>query len=166
MKQHKWHKEIKALIERLDYVDGKLFWKIPPKNHPSLLGKEAGSIDSHGYKQIHHAGKNIFTHHIVWLMFNNDMPEQIDHIDRNRFNNNIENLRPATNTTNQHNTGIRKDNTSGHTGITFKKETNKWNVRIQTNGKRQNIGTYNNLTEAINAYKIAKGKYRAETQMV
>lgn len=166
MKPHKWAKEIKNLIERLDYVDGKLFWKIPPKNHPSLLGKEAGSIDSHGYRQIHHSGKNIFTHHIVWLMFNDDMPEQIDHIDRNRLNNRIENLRPATNMTNQHNAGIRKDNTSGYTGITFKKETEQWNVRIQTNGKRYNIGTYDDLAGAIDAHNMAKGKYRAETQMV
>ena len=58
-----------------------------------------------------------------------------------------------------------KDNTSGYTEITFKKETEQWDVRIQTDNKRYNIGTYDDLAEAIEAHNMAKGKYRAETQM-
>lgn len=46
------------------------------------------------------------------------------------------------------------------------KETEQWNVRIQTDGKRYNIGTYDDLAEAIEAHNMAKGKYRAETQVV
>ena len=161
-KPHKWAKEIKNILR---YEDGKLYWAKQVSNRIKVKD-EAGSIDSHGYIQIKIDGKPRLAHQIVWLMFNDKLPEQIDHINRIRTDNRIENLRPATNMSNQHNAGIRKDNTSGHTGITFKKETEQWNVRIQTDGKRYNIGTYDDLAEAIEAHNIAKGKYRAETQMV
>lgn len=162
MKQHKWHKEIKDILR---YENGKLYW-IKRKSNRVKIGDEAGSIDSHGYTQLKIDGKSRLAHQIIWLMFNDKLPEQLDHINRIRTDNRIENLRPATNMTNQHNAGIRKDNTSGYTGITFKKSTGQWNVRIQTAGERYNIGTYDDLTNAIDAHNIAKGKYRAETQMV
>jgi hypothetical protein len=169
MKPHKWAKEIKDLIKRLDYVDGKLYWKHPPKNRLNLLGKEAGSVDSHGYRQIKMGvyGKttNIFVHHIIWVMFNDDMPEQIDHIDRNRLNNNIENLRAANNTSNQHNASIRKDNKFGCAGIVYRKNLNKFCARINSNKVTYELGYFDYLNDAINAYKTAKEKYHGKTQM-
>lgn len=87
-------------------------------------------------------------------MFNDSYPEQLDHIDRNRQNNKIENLRAATNTTNQHNASTRKDNTSGCTGV--HKKNGKWQARIASFGKRIHLGVFELKQDAINAYKKAK----------
>ena len=78
----------------------------------------------------------------------------VDHIDNNRLNNNIANLRFATNTENNQNASIRKDNTSGHKGISFDKKKNKWHAYIQIDGNKKHLGYFDKIEEAINARKL------------
>ena len=61
----------------------------------------------------------------------------IDHIDENKSNNNVENLRWATNQDNQFNSGISKNNTSGFKGISYNKKLKKYSARICINNISQ-----------------------------
>lgn len=91
------------------------------------------------------------------LFFNGTFPEQVDHDNRVRNDNRIENLKSANNTTNQHNSGKRLDNTSGFIGVTQKGD--KWSARISAYGKRINLGLFDTKEEAALSYKVAKNLY-------
>jgi hypothetical protein len=82
----------------------------------------------------------------------------IDHIDNNSLNNKIENLRECTITQNNHNTKLRKNNTSGHKGVTWCKKAKKWKVAINANGKYHYFGLYVNLEDAIKVAIEARKK--------
>ena len=86
----------------------------------------------------------------------------VDHIDSNRKNNRIENLRPATRSQNCSNTGIGKKNTSGCKGVYWKKDSKKWSVQIQANGKRINIGIFDNLELADLVAQEARDKFHGK----
>ena len=75
----------------------------------------------------------------------------IDHIDNDKLNNNISNLRWATNQENQRNAKLRKDNTSGTKGVTFDKSKNRWKAQIQIDGIINHLGYYLSLEEAKQA---------------
>jgi hypothetical protein len=86
----------------------------------------------------------------------------VDHIDNNRLNNNINNLRFATFKENSRNSKIRSDNTSGIKGVTFNKKMNKWMAQIQMDGKNKYLGLYEKFEDAINARVKASTKYFGE----
>ena len=79
----------------------------------------------------------------------------IDHIDGNSENNHISNLRWVTKSENglNRNNKLRKDNISGHKGICFCKQKNKWKITYQKDGKSIHGGFYDTKEEAIANYK-------------
>ncbi len=78
----------------------------------------------------------------------------IDHIDTDTTNNYVNNLRWCTHAENMQNRSISSDNTSGSTGVSYHKKSNKWSARIGINGKQQHIGLYETKEEAITARKL------------
>jgi len=88
------------------------------------------------------------------------MPKYIDHIDNNPSNNRIENLRPTSSMQNSWNQKTRKTNTSGHKGICWSKNAQKWTARCMINGKSKFLGQYENITQAIEIVR----KFREENQ--
>jgi hypothetical protein len=92
-------------------------------------------------------------HRLVAITFleNEDDKPCIDHIDGNRQNNHIENLRFATYSENSHNAKTRKDNISGHKGIRYDEITKRWRVRITIDGTQIHLGGYVNKEDAIQA---------------
>jgi hypothetical protein len=87
---------------------------------------------------------------------------QIDHVDRCGLNNRKANLRIATASQNQHNQGVRKNNTTGAKGVSFDKRSGKWYARIKLNGQRFNLGTFVSLEEARGAYAAAAEKMHGD----
>lgn len=73
----------------------------------------------------------------------------VDHIDRNRLNNQKSNLREADIFINNQNIGLNNKNTSGHRGVAWDKLTNKWISRLQVNGKVYWLGRHATKEEAI-----------------
>ena len=119
--------------------------------------------EKNGYKLVS-LKKNkkwkIFTVHrlvaIAFLKNPNNKP-MIDHIDENKANNNVKNLRWASDQENQYNQGKYKNNTSGYKGVSFNKKANKYESRIRINGKLKHMGYYETAEEASEAYE-AKAK--------
>src|ERR1035437_6402891 len=88
--------------------------------------------------------------------------ERVDHRDLNGLNNQRKNLRLANDTENNRNVGIRRDNTSGYKGVTWRYDNQSWQTRIQVNKKRIHLGYFTNPREAALAYDVAALKYFGE----
>ena len=84
---------------------------------------------------------------------------QIDHLDHDRSNNRIENLRLVTHKENGRNISKKKNNTSGITGVRWNKARQKWVAQISINKKGIYLGLYNNLLDAVAARKRAEKFY-------
>ena len=140
-----------------EYKDGNLIWKI--KN---TKGKVAGSLKPTGYKVIEVDGKNIMAHRLVWIMHNGNFDGYIDHIDGNRANNRIENLRIVDKVKNQWNRKISHNNKIGIKGIRLRKDNNKFEARICVNSKRIVLGSFDDLELAKLVIIEARNKYHKE----
>lgn len=91
---------------------------------------------------------------MAWLYVYNEMPIQIDHINGDRTDNRLVNLRNVTQNENAKNTKLHKRNTSGVTGV-YKTKTS-WIARICINSKDTLVGTYQTKEEAVRARKQAE----------
>lgn len=80
------------------------------------------------------------------------LPDQIDHINRNKSDNRIENLRRCSHSTNQINTNDR-NSSSGVRGVRQVDKTGRWMARIYKDGKEIRVGTFATLEEASVAYR-------------
>lgn len=118
-------------------------------------GDKPNHSDGRGCVRVY--GKTYLTHRLIWLLVYGEWPEyEIDHLDRDPMNNKIENLRAATRIENQHNHGVRKDNSSGYIGVYFFKRDNNYRAQIALNGKRIHLGYYPTAEEAFLAYMLGK----------
>lgn len=152
------------------YNEGQLIWRQRPQGMFSTVqscnswnakyaGQLAGTPDGRGYFKVG-INKTIYKlHRIIYKMFHGTDPIEIDHIDGNKMNNNIDNLRSATRKGNCRNYPIRKDNTSGVTGVYWYKRLSLWNSTISANGKHIKLGYFHDKFEAIAARKSAEIRY-------
>ena len=85
-----------------------------------------------------------------------------DHKDRNELNNLESNLRPCNQSQNAMNRNVQKHNTSGYSGVSWRKDTQKWRVRIHINNKETTIGEFVNKEDAIRTRLEAEAKYYGE----
>lgn len=114
-------------------------------------------LNANGYAATRHNGKNTIFHDIAFP--NRSKAQLIDHINGNRLDNRLENLRFVNRTQNNMNKGLRCDNTSGYTGVAWDKSKGKWVVQIQIDGKNKHIGRYASKKDAVNARIKAEEKY-------
>lgn len=123
-------------------------------------GAKAGSPNSNGYLLIGIKGRLYPAHRLAWLWVHGTMPaDQIDHIDGNRANNALANLREATNSQNQRNRGSTKRNTSGFKGVSWRKGEERWYAQIAASGRNIFLGYYDTPDAAAAAYAAAAAKY-------
>lgn len=142
----------------LDYSPstGVFIWKDRGRGVPfkrSIIGKEAGSAHSSGYWSISVNGTKYLAHHLAWLYSYKSWPTSfIDHINLNKRDNRIENLRLASPAQNSANASLRIDNTSGYRGVTFEPRRKKWIAILGHEGKRKQLGSFSTPEEAAAAY--------------
>jgi hypothetical protein len=144
--------DINLLRELLSYnpESGELRWKVKRKR--VSIGDLAGYTHANGYIMLKTMGSNWRAHRICWALHYGEDPElHIDHINGQRSDNRISNLRLVTSSENNLNTKLRCDNTSGHRGVRYNKLRDKWEARLSLNGKLLFLGNYNCVEEAINA---------------
>jgi len=149
--------ELNALLE---YRDGKLFWKV--SRGRIKIGSEAGRLISSGYKQVGFKGKVYLQHRLIWVMHGNDPVDCLDHIDGDRLNNRIENLRPATKTENNWNAILKITNTSGIKGVTWNKNRTCWQGHVGYKGKQHHVGCFKNKEECAKAVKEFREKLHGD----
>ena len=148
------------IYDYFEYRNGELFWK--KTNSPrAKIGSQAGYLRK-GYKNIGFNLKEYPTHHIVFFMFKGYLPKMIDHIDGNRLNNKIENLREANFNENARNSKKPSNNTSGYKGVCWNKTKKKWQANITINNKLFFLGRFDNKELAYKAYCNAATKHFGE----
>ena len=95
-------------------------------------------------------------HRLVWIWHNGDPGQMVvDHINRDRHDDRIENLRLASYSENRRSSGMFKTNTSGYKGVTFEKTVGRWKAYIYLNNKRKHLGIFPTKEEAAAAYQQA-----------
>lgn len=148
-------------IIRYDEHTGELFNKVPRGLKTIGERAEANTADaSTGYLNVNIRKKKYHAHRIAWFLHCGEMPKlQIDHIDHNKLNNKITNLREVTHRENSLNRGINKNNTSGTVGVIWCKRDSKWRVSIRVNYKKIHLGHFFIKEEAIKARRHAERIY-------
>jgi len=149
--------------ELFRYEDGKLFWKVSP-SRKVRAGDSAGSMGK-DYMRVGYKGSTaIFIHKIVWELHHGPVPYgmRIDHINRDKLDNRIENLRLATAAQNSHNSR-QAGGSSKYKGV-YKAgwDENKWFAKMTFGGKQMYFGTYSTEEDAARAINKAYLEYHGE----
>lgn len=116
------------------------------------------AINGTGYKRGHLDGIGYLAHRIIWKLVNGSEPETIDHINGDKTDNRISNLRSVTQAENQHNQKRPKTNKSGTVGVS-RAGPNGWRARVQINGKEKHLGSFASLDAAVEARNGAAQEY-------
>jgi hypothetical protein len=150
-------KRLRALLA-YDRFTGNLLWREHRANMKA--GAIAGTYDSHGYRQIRIDGRLYLAHRLVWFYIKGTWPTfDLDHRDRNRRNNKIGNLRPATRTQNCSNAKMHPRNTSGIKGVGWCATAGKWRARISVKRRVIPLGYYARKKDAVAARTAAVAQY-------
>lgn len=150
----------KLLLELFEYspVSGILTHKITTSNK-TKKGSIAGYINDGGYLEISLFGNKYLVHRLIWKYVFNKFPDNfIDHINRIKVDNRLDNLREATILQNSFNTTVRKDSTTGYKGVSLDKRCGKYRAYININGKQKSLGYYTTAYEA----HLVRDKYALE----
>src|SRR5574343_641023 len=144
--------------ERLMYDrgSGRLTWKTSAGG--VVKGSDAGSVSTWGYLRIPLNKTAYSAHRLIWLMEYGRWPSgQIDHVDGNKLNNSISNLRDVSASANQlAKTKPPRNNTSGYVGVT--RHRGRYQAVLKVNDKQQFLGAFATAEEAGAAYRSAKEK--------
>jgi hypothetical protein len=149
---------VKDLFE---YNDGVLYWKNPTSVRMKK-GLRAGRYGKRGYMETSIHYNRYKNHRIIFLMFHGYLPKIVDHIDNNRLNNKIENLRAVTCSQNLQNAKLSKSNTTGIKGVVWEKDRKYWKAQIMVNGKQIRIGKLKSLELAELVVQELRNKYHGE----
>lgn len=130
---------------------------VSPRSNRVKAGDVAGSFNKNlGYWQINVLGRLTYNHIVIAKLFGiHSDGLQVDHINRDKSDNRIANIRVVTQRDNLLNKGVRKDSSSGVTGVNWNKIKNSWQVRITTNGKTKSLGYFPSLLDAVAARLLA-----------
>ena len=148
---------IKTIAAQTEYTeDGSLVWVFLPRRK-ERIGRIAGSLNStDGYIYIKSLGRRVGAHRVVFYKHHGWVPEAIDHINRVRSDNRIENLRDAkTNSNNGANQTIRMDGSSEFKGVCWDKNRSKWIASIKIDGRTRFLGRFKLEADAAKSYDVA-----------
>jgi hypothetical protein len=148
--------DVRALFSYCE-TTGNLYWKVKPLHKTISVGDVAGSLRTDGYREVGIARRRYLAHRLVWLWFYGTWPDVglvLDHINGNRLDNRIDNLRAVTRRQNQHN--AKRHRAGRKVGaIPVKGRGKPWRSKIYVNGKVICLGSFDTEEEAHNAYASA-----------
>lgn len=157
---------------RYEPETGRLFWLPRPREmfgsdrswkiwNTRFSGKEALAVGKgNGYCYGAILSRNYLAHRVAWALATGAWPEeQIDHINGDRSDNRLENIRAVSNAENGKNTSIRVDNTSGVVGVSWSDRRSKWVAYINADSRRLPLGRFDSFEDAVAARKAAEVRY-------
>lgn len=162
-------------ILRYDSISGRLTWCFRDRRlfkterqfktwNARFSGRDAlSSLSQRGYLHGKIFGLACKAHHAAWAIYHGNWPDgEVDHIDRDKANNSIDNLRIVDRSQNCMNRSGHKDSTSKYKGVSYKKSIGKWTSQIQHNKQSIHLGYYNNELDAAEAYDNSMVKYHGD----
>lgn len=152
---------------RYEPETGKLFWLPRTRSmfkkerfwlawNTRFAGKEALYADNgSGYRGGSILNRTILAHRAAWCVHHGYWPDQVDHINLNKKDNRLVNLREANRSQNLFNTPAQSNNTSGVKGVYWHKPAGKWLAQIGFMRRKTYLGLFGNLEDASAAYEKA-----------
>lgn len=135
----------------------------------SQVGQRAGSLDRPtGYIRISYKGRMILAHRMAWAFVNNKWPPKgfmVDHINGDRTDNRIGNLRLVNSSQNQFNSKPARASFSGRKGVRyerFRTRIKRWRAYIKIDGRQISLGMYETMAEAVAAREAAERSFQGE----
>lgn len=153
------HQDAQTLREALDYNPGtgEFRWK-STLGRRVKVGALTGTISSNGYVRLSVNRRSHYAHRVAWLLVHGDWPKHtIDHINGNKADNRLSNLRDVTqsqNLRNQHK--ARSISTTGLLGVSKRPSGRTWQARISMGGKQVSLGFFPTPEQAHQAYLAAR----------
>jgi hypothetical protein len=151
------HIDQQLALELFEYRDGRLFWKVSRRG--IWIGRQVRTPHGGGYLVVgvKEFGGLVLVHRVVWTMHHGAIPKgyQIDHINGDRADNRIENLRVVPQELNMRN--VPRGNGSGICGVHRKGKS--WRAHVSLNNHTVYIGTYPDYFEACCARKSAEAQH-------
>jgi len=152
------------LMQKVNYDpdSGVFTWK--KGRGPAKEGSTAGRPHNRGYTRIAIDYKDYLAHRLAWLYVHGEWPrDEIDHINGDKKDNRIKNLRQATRTENCRNVKVHKRNRLGIKGVTERDDCIKrFSAHIMIEGKVLHLGRYETAEEAKAAYNEAALRHHGE----
>lgn len=138
--------------EVLSYDGSELIWRISRSR--ARAGAIAGCIRKcDGYRQVKVGDANILAHRVIWAIVHGEWPDKvIDHINGNKLDNRVENLRLATDSQNSANSRVSRNNLLGVKGV-YKNPSGKYVAQKGANGRVFYLGCYDTVEEAHEAFR-------------
>ena len=116
--------------------------------HGNTGGTIAGSLSACGYLKVMVDGRQYLVHRLVFLLHHGYLPVEVDHIDGNKTNNRIENLRAANESLNGRNRKTDRRSRTGIKNVHYDSRKRRYGVRLCIDGKSRRFGTYSTSEEA------------------
>jgi len=148
---------------RYDAETGTLWWIA--RIGSVVPGQQAGKAGNRGYVKLKIDRVYCVAHRVAWVLHHgHPIPRgmQIDHINGDRGDNRIANLRLATGSQNKWNAPAHKTNRSGFKGVTLHKASGLWVATIKANTTRHHLGYFRTPEQAHAAYKAAADRLHGE----
>ncbi len=141
------------------YRNGWLYNKI--SRGRAKINTKAGCFTSDGYITIGFRGKKYPAHKLIFRYHGNKIPQGyvVDHINRNKSDNRIQNLRTVPVNKNSRNSRVKSNNKYNVTGVSWEKRTNKWHAQIMLNGRNKGLGRYKSFDDAVIARYHGEVRY-------
>ena len=154
-----------------DADTGALTWKKRPMQsfvnsrawamwNKRFAGRPAGCVGSRGYQNVKVDYQTLGGHRIAWAIYYGEWPEgEIDHINGDKLDNRICNLRAVSAAENMKNLRTPATNSSGVMGVSFVSRINRWRAYIRVNGRATHIGYFMSKEDAARARNLAAEKF-------
>lgn len=152
------HDRLRSLFE-YDPTNGRLVRRVI--EHPSQKKITCGTSPQ-GYFVRWVDGSFYLEHVLVYFWHTGELVDEVDHCNRNKSDNRIENLRACDRTLNNANQRKRKDNSSGYRGVSWSKVTGKWWAQLTVRGQHHNLGYYDTPEQAALRYNEAASQHFGE----
>jgi hypothetical protein len=157
--------DIRALMEYLAYnpETGALTWTKYPGGS-TVAGAEAGRIRSDGYRYVGFRQKRHLAHRLCWAIHTGAPPPDalVDHVNGDKSDNRISNLRIANYSQNNWNQGRHSNNKSGYKGVRYYKPQRKFHAYIGLCSAKLHLGSFDTAEDAARAYDSAAAELYGE----